>query len=153
VDADQPVDAIATMGEMVAATTAEPRFRTRVIAAFSIVAVLLAAIGIYGVLAYSVAERTREIGIRVAVGATTASIAAMVLRRTLLLAGCGVAIGTAGALALTRVLHSFLFQVEPTDPAAFTAAALLLIAVALAAGLVPARRAAGVDPLVALRYE
>jgi putative ABC transport system permease protein len=153
VDPDQPVDSMATMGEMIALSTAEPRFRTRVIGGFSIVALLLAAIGIYGVLAYSVAERTREIGIRVAVGATTGSIAAMVLRRTLLLAGSGVAIGMAGSLALTRVLRTFLFEVQPTDLATFTAAAVLLVTVALLAGLLPARRAAGVDPLIALRYE
>jgi putative ABC transport system permease protein len=151
VDAEQPADSLVSMGQMLAATTAEPRFRTSVIGGFSLVAVLLAAIGIYGVLAFSVAERTREIGIRVAVGATTRSIATLVLRRTLLLAGCGVAIGTAGSLALTRVLRTFLFQVEPTDAATFAAAAVLLVTVALAAGLLPARRAAAVDPMIALR--
>jgi putative ABC transport system permease protein len=153
VDPDQPVDSIATMGELVDTTTAEPRFRARVLAGYSIMAVLLAAIGIYGVLAYSVAERTREIGIRVAVGATSGSIAAMVLRRTMVLGGTGVAIGAAGAVALTRVLRTFLFQVEPTDAATFTAAALLLMVVAVAAGFLPARRAAAVDPMIALRYE
>jgi putative ABC transport system permease protein len=153
VDADQPVNSVVPMPEMIAATTAEPRFRARVIAGFSVLAVLLAAIGIYGVLAYSVAERTREIGIRVALGATTRTVASMVLGRTVLLAAGGVAIGTAGSLALTRVLRTFLFEVEPTDPAAFLAAALLLIAVALASGVLPARRAAAVDPLVALRCD
>jgi putative ABC transport system permease protein len=153
VDADQPVDSVVPMPEMIAATTAEPRFRARVIAGFSVLAVLLAAIGIYGVLAYSVAERTREIGIRVALGATTRTVASMVLGRTVLLAAAGVVIGTVGSLALTRVLRTFLFEVEPTDPAAFLVAALVLVSVALASGVLPARRAAAVDPLIALRCD
>jgi len=125
----------------------------RLIGAFSIMALLLSVIGIYAVLAYSIAERTQEIGIRMAIGATGGSIAAMVLRRTLLLTGTGVALGTAGALAVTRVLENFLFEVRPTDPVTFGAVSALLVAVALLAGLLPARRASTVDPLVALRYE
>jgi putative ABC transport system permease protein len=153
VDPDQAVESIATMEEVIVGTTAEPRFRTRLIAAFSGMALLLAALGVYGVLAYSVTERTHEIGIRMAVGASRGSIVRVVLRRTLLLAGFGVALGTAGALALTRVLENFLFEVRPNDPATFTAVAALLLVVALVAGLLPARRASSVDPLVALRYE
>ncbi len=153
VDADQPVQSIATMGDVIAGTTAEPRFRTRLIGAFSIMAVLLSAIGIYGVLACSIAERTHEIGIRMAIGASKGSIVRMVLHRTLLLVATGVALGTAGALAVTRVLENFLFEVRPADPATYVAVATLLGAVALFAGLLPARRASTVDPLVALRYE
>jgi len=153
VDPDQPVQSIATMDDVIAGTTAEPRFRTRLIGAFSIIALVLSVIGIYAVLACSIAERTQEIGIRMAIGATGGSIAAMVLRRTLLLTGTGVALGTAGALAVTRVLENFLFEVRPTDPVTFGAVSALLVAVALLAGLLPARRASTVDPLVALRYE
>jgi len=153
VDPDQPVQSIETMEAVVARTTAESRFQARLIGAFSIIAVLLSAIGIYGVLACSIAERTHEIGIRMAIGATKGGIVRMVLRRTLLLAGAGVAIGTAGAVAVTRVLENFLFEVSPTDPATYTVVAIVLVTVALVAGLLPARRASKTDPLVALRYE
>jgi len=120
---------------------------------FAILAVALAAVGIYGVLAYSVAQRTHEIGIRMALGAQAADVLWMVFGRTLALVCAGIAIGAAGALALTRVLSKFLFEVKPSDPATFAAVALLLVFAALAAGLIPARRAAQVDPMVALRYE
>jgi ABC-type antimicrobial peptide transport system permease subunit len=152
-DPNQAVQSVATMTDRIAGTTAEPRFRTRVIGAFSIMAVLLSAIGIYGVLACSIAERTREIGIRMALGAANGAIVFAVVRRTLLLAVAGVALGTAGALAVTRVLETFLFEVKPNDPATYAAVAALLVSVALLAGIVPARRASTVDPLVALRYE
>jgi len=152
-DPNQAVQNVVTMVDWVAGTTAAPRFLTRVIGAFSIMAVLLAAIGIYGLLACSIAERTREIGIRMALGAGSGSIVVGVIRRTLLLAGAGVALGTAGALAVTRVLEAFLFEVKPNDPATYLAVAALLVLVALVAGTVPARRASTVDPLIALRYE
>ena len=116
-------------------------------------ALALSAIGVYGVLAYSVTERTREIGIRMALGAGSGDVVRMVLRRTLLLACAGIVIGAAGALAVTGVLKKFLFEITPTDPATFLAVALLLATVALFAGLAPAIRAAKVDPLVALRHE
>jgi putative ABC transport system permease protein len=151
-DKDQPVQ-MASMEELVAATTAEPLFQTRLLSAFSILALMLSAIGIYGVLAYSVTERTHEIGIRMALGCGTGELLWMVLRRTLTLAGAGVALGMAGALAVTRVLAKFLFEVKPTDHVTFIAVAVLLAAVALVAGWIPARRASRVDPLVALRYE
>jgi putative ABC transport system permease protein len=153
VDQNQPVQSITSMDEVIAATTAEPRFQTRLLGVFAIVALALSAIGIYGVLAYSVTERTREIGIRIALGAETSNVMRMVLRRTLALAAAGIALGTAGALAVTRVLGKLLFDVKPADPATFVGAAVLLAAVALCAGLPPARRATRVDPVVALRYE
>jgi putative ABC transport system permease protein len=152
-DPNQAVKTVTTMTDWIDGTTAEPRFRTRVLGAFSIMAMLLSAIGIYGVLACSIAERTREIGIRMALGANNGAIVLSVVRRTLLLAGVGVAIGTGGALAVTRVLEAFLFEVKPNDPATYAAVAGLLVAVALLAGVIPARRAATVDPLIALRYE
>jgi predicted permease len=153
VDKDQPVQRIAPMRELVAATTAEPLFQARLFALFSALALMLAAIGIYGVLAYSVAERTHEIGIRVALGAQARDVARMVLRRTLALSVPGLVLGILGALAVTRVLDRLLFGVKPNDPATFGSVAALLAAVALVAALIPARRAARVDPMVALRAE
>jgi ABC-type antimicrobial peptide transport system permease subunit len=132
---------------------AEPLFQTRLLAAFSLLALLLAAIGTYGVLAFDVSERTRDIGIRIALGAESSRVVRMIVGRTMVFAGAGVVIGGAGALAATRVLSKFLFEVSPTDSATFGATAALLALVALAAGLVPALRASHVDPIVALRQE
>jgi putative ABC transport system permease protein len=153
VDKDQPVQTVATMTALIAATTAEQQFQTRLLGAFSMLALLLAAVGIYGVLAYSVAQRTHEIGIRMALGAHARDVLRMVLRRTLVLAGLGVAVGAVVALGVTRVLAKFLFEVKPSDPATFLAVAVLLSGVALGAGWIPARRATKVDPMEALRYE
>jgi putative ABC transport system permease protein len=141
------------MADFINANTAEPRFQARLLGAFSLLALILSAVGIYGVLAYAVTQRTHEIGVRMALGAESADVLSMVLGRTLILAGAGIAIGAAGALAVTRALATFLFEVKPTDPATFMAVAALLAGVALLAGLIPARRAANVDPMVALRYE
>ena len=151
VDANQPIGSMGTVESAISATVAEPLFQARLIVVFSVFALVLAAIGIYGVVAYSVAERTHEIGIRVALGAGRGNVIGMVLRRLLVLVVPGVALGIAGALATTRVLSSLLFEVTPNDPATFIGVAVLLAAVAIAAGLVPARRASRVDPLVALR--
>lgn len=152
-DEDQPAETIATMQDLIAATTAEPLFETRLLAAFSTIALLLAAIGIYGVLAYSVTERTREIGIRMALGAVKSDVVGMVLRQTLALTGVGIVFGLAGAFAVSRVLAKFLFNVSPTDTATLVAVSVLLAAVALTAAWIPARRATAVDPAVALIYE
>jgi len=116
-------------------------------------AALLAAIGIYGVLSCSVAERTHEIGIRMALGAEEKDVVWMVLRRALVLAGSGLILGALGALAVTRVLAKFLFEVTPTDPLTFFIVAAILLTVALLSAWIPAQRAAGVYPLIALRYE
>jgi len=152
-DRNQPVESISTMEDIVAGTTTEPRFQARLLTVFAILALVLAAIGVYGVLAYSVSERTHEIGIRIALGAGTGNVMGMVFRNSLTLAIAGVSLGTAGALVVTRVLEKYLFDVKPTDPATFGVVALLLAAIALLAGWIPARRATKVDPVVALRFE
>jgi predicted permease len=134
-------------------TIAEPRFQTRLLVVFSALALLLAAVGVYGVLAASVAERKREIGIRIAMGAGRTTLVRTVLQRVLILTGCGAVLGLAGAYALTRVLAKLLFEITPTDATAFVGAGALLVSVALVAGFVPARRASTVDPVRVLRAE
>jgi putative ABC transport system permease protein len=151
VDRSQPVGSIGTMDATIAMTVAEPLFQARLIGVFSALALLLAGIGIYGVVAYSVAERTHEMGIRVALGAMGGDVVRLVMRRVLTLVVPGVGLGIIGALAVTRVLAAFLFGVKPNDPATFAGVAGVLVAVAFLAGLIPARRASRVDPLVALR--
>ena len=153
VDRNQPAQSMATLQELMLATTAEPRFQTKLLLVFASLALTLAVVGIYGVLAYTVAQRTHEFGVRVALGAGAQDVLRLVLRRTLLLLGAGLALGMAGALAATRVLANLLFDVKPTDPATFAAVALVVSCAAVAAGLIPARRATKVDPMVALRYE
>jgi len=153
VDRNQPTGAIVSMSEVLDHSTADPRFRTRLLATFAGLALLLAALGTYGVLAYSVVQRTSEFGIRIALGARRASVVWMVLRHTLILSLAGIVIGIPGALATTRVLESFLFEVKPGDPATFAAVAGAMVAVALLAGALPAVRATRVDPLIALRHE
>jgi putative ABC transport system permease protein len=135
------------------AALAAPRFRAILLAAFGVVALALSVIGIYGVISYSTAQRTREIGVRTALGAQPRDIVRMVLGEGLLLALIGIAIGVASALVLTRFLRSMLFEIKPTDPATFLGVAILLVIAALLACYIPARRAMRVDPIVALRYE
>jgi putative ABC transport system permease protein len=120
---------------------------------FAGLALLLAAVGIYGVMSYVVGQRTQEVGIRVALGAQPADIWRLIILRGAALAAIGIAVGLAGALALTRFLSSLLFGVRPADPVTFSAVAILLVIVALVACYFPARRAMRVDPMVALRYE
>jgi putative ABC transport system permease protein len=152
-DKDQPVVDISTMEDLLWVSLARARFSTVVLGVFAGMALLLAVTGIYGVVSCSVAERTREIGIRVALGAQRTDVLRMVLRQGLTLAGVGIAIGIAVALGATRLLTSLLFGTSPSDPATFASVAGLLIAVALSACYVPARSAMKVDPMVALRYE
>jgi len=152
VDKNQPLS-IASMDTLIAATTAESRFQARLLTAFALVSLALTIVGIYGVLAYSVAQRTREFGVRMALGAQGADVFGMLLRKALVLIFAGIVIGGAGALALTRVLEKFLFEVKPADLPTFAAVTVILILSALAACYLPARRAMRVDPMVALRYE
>ena len=153
VDREQPISAVRAMEEVVSGSVAQQRFRTLLLAAFACVALLLAGVGIYGVIAYSVTHRTHEIGVRMALGAGVADILKMVIGQGMALALAGVALGLLAALALTRVLSSLLFGVTATDAATFAAVSFLIAAVAFLACLLPARRATKVDPMVALRYE
>jgi putative ABC transport system permease protein len=144
---------VRTLDDVVARSISEPRFYTVLLGAFATIALLLAAIGIFGVLSYAVVQRSREIGIRVALGAHPAQVLGLVLRQALLLSATGVAAGLVGALLLGRALSSLLFQLSPRDPATLACVAGLLVFVALVASYLPARQATRVDPLVALRSE
>jgi putative ABC transport system permease protein len=148
-----PVGTVQTMDEVVAHSLAEQRFNTLLLTIFAAIALLLAAVGIYGVIAYSVQQRTSEIGIRMTLGASPQNVRRMVVRQGMLLALIGVLIGVAGGLAITRVMSSLLFGVKPWDPLMFTVTAILLALVALLACYLPALRASRVDPMAALRYE
>jgi putative ABC transport system permease protein len=152
-DAEQPIHNVWPMTEIVARDIAPERFNLTLLAVFAVVALLLAAVGIYGVMSYAVTERTREIGVRIALGAQARDVLKLVAGQALWLALAGVASGVGGALALTRLMKKLLFEVEASDPLTFIAVSFLLTVVALLAALVPARRATKVDPMVALRYE
>jgi putative ABC transport system permease protein len=153
VDKDQPAYAVETLQDLISGSVAEPRFYSRLLGIISAAALLIAAVGIYGVAAFSVSQRTHEIGIRLALGAERAHILRMVLQSSVRLILVGVGLGLCGGVAVTRVLQTFLFEVKPTDTATFAAVSVLLAAVALLATYIPARRATKVDPMVALRYE
>jgi putative ABC transport system permease protein len=153
IDPSLPVTEVQTMAEVVSASAGPQRFNTVLLGSFAAVALLLAALGIGGVLATSVSRRTQEIGVRMALGAQRGEILRMVVRQGMMLALLGLAIGVPSAFVLTRLLASLLFQITPGDPLTFAAVAALLVAVALAACYIPARRATRVDPMVALRYE
>jgi putative ABC transport system permease protein len=153
VDSNLPLFGVRTMDEVVARSMAERRFALEILGVFACIALLLAAIGIYGVMSYSFSRRIHEIGIRVALGAQSADILSMVLREGMQLVLLGLAAGLVGAVVLTRFLRTLLFDVTSTDPIVFTSIAALLAAVALFACYIPARRATHVDPLVALREE
>ena len=152
-DKDLPLENIRTMTQLVESSLAQRKFSMRLLSGFAGVALLLAAIGLYGVLAYTVTQRTQEIGIRTALGAQRPDVIGLVLRQGMTLAGLGVLIGLAGAFVLTNVIRSLLFGVAPTDPLTFAVIPVMLATVALLACWLPARRAAKVDPMEALRYE
>ncbi|HKP12896.1 MAG TPA: ABC transporter permease, partial [Blastocatellia bacterium] len=153
IDATLPLSHVRPMREVVSESIAAERFNMALMGLFAGLGLALAAVGLYGVMAYSVAQRTHEIGIRMALGARPANVLAMVIRQGVGLALIGIGIGLAGAFALTRLLASLLFGVSATDPVTFAAVSLILLVVALAACYVPARRATKVDPMIALRYE
>ena len=152
-DPDQPVTEAATMTEIVSQALGGPRFAARIFGAFAVVALFLAALGLYGLLAYAVSRRTREIGVRMAVGASPANVRRLVLREGLGLTAAGIVLGLAVAAAAARVLGTLLYEVRPSDPVTFAAVPFLLLGVAALACLLPARRAMRVDPVVALRTD
>src|SRR6185369_9371373 len=153
VDKAIPVTKLRSMSEVMAASLGAQRFNMTLMGIFAAVALVLAAVGIYGVVSYSVTQRTHEIGIRMALGAGSGDVLKIVLRQGLMLAGLGVGIGLGAALAVTRVMSTLLYGVSTTDPIVFATISIVLAGVALGATFIPARRAAKVDPMIALRYE
>jgi ABC-type antimicrobial peptide transport system permease subunit len=153
VDPQQPITASFALEDVVGDAVARPRLLTILLGLFGVMGLVLGALGLYGVLAYLVNQRTREIGVRLALGAQPREILRMVLNRGLALASIGVALGVAGALALTRVMQGVLFGVTATDPLTFGGVATILLVVAAVASIIPAWRATRVDPLEALRAE
>ena len=141
------------MEELIATATASRRFSTQLLTAFAVLALLLAAVGIYGVMAFVVGQRTREMGIRVALGAHPREVVTLVLREALVLAAAGVAAGAVGAVIMSRYLSGMLFEVTATDPGTYAGIAVLLTVTAAVAAWRPARRAAAVDPILALRAD
>jgi putative ABC transport system permease protein len=152
-DKEVPIDNVKTMDQYLASSVAQPRFDSLLLTIFAVVAMLLTAIGLYGVMAYSVAQQTREIGIRMAMGARSQDVLLLIIGQGMKLVLLGLGLGIAGAFALTRFLKTLLFEVSPTDPLTFTLIVLVLTVSALLACWVPAHRAAKVDPMVALRFE
>jgi ABC-type antimicrobial peptide transport system permease subunit len=153
IDKDLPLLDVRSQTQQIDATLTQERVFATLTTAFGILALILASIGIYGIMAYTVSQRTNEIGIRMALGARAGQVLSMVLRETSLLAFIGVVAGIAAAFGLTRLVASMLYGLKPTDPLTFGVAALVLLLVALIAGLTPARGAASVDPMQALRHE
>jgi putative ABC transport system permease protein len=153
IDPALPVFGMQAMTDSVADSLVRPRFLSILLGSFSVIALVLAAVGIYGVMAYSVSQRTQEIGVRMALGARSPDVMKMVLAQGTTLAAAGVGIGLAGAFALTRLMSTLLFEVSVTDPVTFAAVVGLLSVVALLACYIPARRATKVDPMIALRNE
>jgi len=153
IDKDQPVSDISSMEEIVSDSVARQRFSMLLLGVFAGLALVLAAVGIYGVMSYSVAQQTREIGIRMALGAQRSDVLKMTVGQGLRLVSTGVAIGLAAAFVLTRVMATLLFGVSPTDPLTFISISIVLIGVALLASYIPALRATRVDPMFALRYQ
>jgi len=153
IDPDQPIYSIRTMDEIRAESVSSERLNLTLLSIFAGIALVLAIVGIYGVMSYAVTQRTHEIGIRMAIGAQSRDVFQMILGQGMLLALIGIGLGLVGAFALTRLMATMLFGVEPTDPTTFAVIAFLLTAVALLACYIPGRRATKVDPVVSLRYE
>jgi putative ABC transport system permease protein len=153
VNPDQPITQIATMEQVVHDSVAQPRFAMLLLVVFAGLALVLAAVGIYGVIAYTVSRQTHEIGIRMALGAGSGGVIRLVVGRSMIMAAIGVGLGLLAAAWLTQFMASLLYQVTSVDPATFVAVALLFSAVALGASVVPALKAIRIDPLTALRCE
>jgi putative ABC transport system permease protein len=153
IDPNQPISGVSTLEEIVSTSIAQPRLNMLLMMLFGALALVLSAVGIYGLLSYAVTQRTHEMGIRMALGANVTDVLTLVLKQGMLLAVIGEAIGLVGAFALTRLMSGLLFGVTPTDTGIFAAVVVVLTLVALLACYLPARRATKVDPLVALRYE
>jgi putative ABC transport system permease protein len=153
IDSELPIYNVATLDKTLSDSVAPRRFNMVLLGIFAFIALALATVGIYGVMAFWVMQRTHEIGIRMALGAERGDVLGLVVRQGLRLTAAGVIIGLAGAWALTHFLTSFLFGVRPTDMATYAAVSIVLVAVSMLACYIPARRATGVDPTVALRYE
>jgi putative ABC transport system permease protein len=152
-DPDQPIGEVITMNGLMARSVAKSRFNSMLLAIFSVVALVMAAVGIYGVMSYAVLQRTHEIGVRMALGAQRGDVLKLILKQGVVLAVAGVLVGLAGSFGLTRVISTLLFEVAATDKVTFAAVALGLLAITFLASYIPAWRATRVDPLVALRYE
>ncbi|MCI0490297.1 MAG: ABC transporter permease [Blastocatellia bacterium] len=152
-DPDLPVYSVRTMDQILAGSVAQPRFNSLGLGIFAAIALALAMVGVYGVISYSVAQRTHEIGVRMALGARASDVLKLVLKKGLILTFTGIAVGVLASLALTRLMSSLLFGVSATDPVTFAVVSLILAAVAMLACYLPARRATKVDPMEALRYE
>src|SRR6185503_4529077 len=150
-DGLMPITGLSSMDDLLSSTIADRRFNMFLLGAFAAVALSLAAVGIYGLIAYSVAQRTRELGIRIALGAVPRDVLLLVIREGAALALAGIVLGSLGAIASTRLMRSMLFQVSPLDPVTFIAVASTLAAVAIGASWVPALRASRVSPLIAMR--
>jgi putative ABC transport system permease protein len=153
VDPEQPVSNLRTLEDVIATNVAQRRLTLRLIGLFAILALLLALVGLYEVMVYLVSLRTHEIGIRVALGAQSADVLKLIMRQGMILVGLGLLFGLGGALALTRVIRTQLYDVSAADPSTFALVAFFLTIVTLVACYFPARRATKVDPLIALRYE
>ena len=153
IDRNLPISDVQTMDRVVADATAQPRFEMLLLGVFAVIALVLAAVGIYGVISYSVSRRTREIGIRIALGASRTDVLRMVVRQAIVQALAGAAVGLAGALLVSRLMARMLYGVQLTDPITFGGVAIILALAALLASCVPARRATRIEPMIALRNE
>jgi putative ABC transport system permease protein len=153
IDAEQPIYAVSSMVDVVSRSVFLPRISMLLLGAFAISALLLAVVGIYGVVSYTVTERTRELGVRMALGADAATTLRLVLGKSMLLVGGGTVAGLIASIAITRVIAGLLYDVSPLDPIVFVGVSCVLAAAGFVASLVPARRATRVDPIVALRVQ
>jgi putative ABC transport system permease protein len=152
-DPELAIAHVTTLDDVLAESVAQPRFYMTLLTAFAVVAIVLASIGIYGVIAYLVGQRAREIGIRIALGASPSRVVRMVVSEGVAMVGVGIAIGVVGAIALTQLMRALLFNTKSTDPMTYILVTLVLAAVAMLASSVPALRAANVDPALAMRAE